>query len=606
MWSPRSASRSSSSSAGLLPVAVARGQLYLGGKAAADGNLLRTVGATHLLALTQEPPQPVKGVVVLHCAPGGDASPSEALARLCAACDALEGALAPSAIVVVHCSRGPRQGGPSGAVCAAHLLRTGHCASLADALFCTGAQNLRGALLASLCALELHACRGVASDLGCPLLGGELMAIQWELPPPSINAAANSAAASGAATSGPAASDVSGAAASAAAASGADAISVDAISVDASGVDASGAGASGEGASSAAPPHAATPLADTTCGLPEPPRPTCGGDGDSAAAAVESIAVVRGAAMRVRAISKEPLIAAISGFVSAAEAAHLIERARARLAPSRVAGGATAGASDADGARTTDEEAAAATSKAAAWRSSTSCAIGGGAVGRERRERRWAREHSATPQDKSDGSDDDDDDDDDEVVARVVERAAFLCGLSRLHAEDVQVVHYTPGQQYREHCDYFSPTQDARYEQRTKGAGNRLVSLFCCLAPAAQGGATAFTRLGLSFELQAGEALLWSNYDRRGLLDARTLHAGRPVDAGDKWGCNVWLRQRPLVEASSGRGGGGGGGGGGSGGGSGSGEDGATMAAWRPARPPPRQTQAPLAAQVSMERRERD
>ena len=164
------------------------------------------------------------------------------------------------------------------------------------------------------------------------------------------------------------------------------------------------------------------------------------------------------------------------------------------------------------------------------WRTSSSCAIGGGA----------AREGGG------------DGDAIDSVVERVVERAAYLSGLSARHAEDLQVVHYSVGQQYREHSDFFSPTQDATYMQRCSVGGNRLVTIFCCLHPAASGGATAFSHLGLSFTLKLGEALLWMNIDRHGALDGRTLHAGMPPTSGEKYGLNVWLRQRPLDDPPGG------------------------------------------------------
>ena len=137
------------------------------------------------------------------------------------------------------------------------------------------------------------------------------------------------------------------------------------------------------------------------------------------------------------------------------------------------------------------------------------------------------------------------------MVSRVIDRAAFLTGLTPYHAEDVQVVHYLPEKEYREHADYFSPSQDATYAERTAITGNRLISLFCCLSEADSGGATAFPHLGLRFELKQGEALLWSNIDNSGTLDGRTIHAGRPVEAGEKYGMNVWLRQRPIVDAEA-------------------------------------------------------
>lgn len=45
------------------------------------------------------------------------------------------------------------------------------------------------------------------------------------------------------------------------------------------------------------------------------------------------------------------------------------------------------------------------------------------------------------------------------------------------------------------------------------------------------------------------------NMDRKGNLDRKTLHAGKPVLKGEKWGMNVWLRQTPKVSTRGGVGG---------------------------------------------------
>ena len=63
----------------------------------------------------------------------------------------------------------------------------------------------------------------------------------------------------------------------------------------------------------------------------------------------------------------------------------------------------------------------------------------------------------------------------------------------------------------------------------------------CC----ADGGCTAFPLLDVAVAPACGSALLWMNLDRKGRPDPRTLHAGEPVTRGEKWGMNVWLRQRP-------------------------------------------------------------
>ena len=92
--------------------------------------------------------------------------------------------------------------------------------------------------------------------------------------------------------------------------------------------------------------------------------------------------------------------------MSAAECAHLIDKARLWLHPSRVVNHASSGdAYERSTART-----------------SSSCKVGAK---------------------------------DDVVVRRAVQRAAYLTGLTPQHAEAVQVVHYQPAQEYRPHFDWF-------------------------------------------------------------------------------------------------------------------------------------------------------
>jgi hypothetical protein len=135
----------------------------------------------------------------------------------------------------------------------------------------------------------------------------------------------------------------------------------------------------------------------------------------------------------------------------------------------------------------------------------------------------------------------------DRFVMRAVQRAANLVGLTPAHAEAVQVVHYEPGGQYRPHHDYFSP-EDKNYARKCFVQGNRLVSFFVYLSPCAGGGRTYFPQLRVGFVPQPGEAVCWYNLDRHGNLDERTLHAGEPVTEGEKWGMNIWLRERAHSE----------------------------------------------------------
>ena len=215
--------------------------------------------------------------------------------------------------------------------------------------------------------------------------------------------------------------------------------------------------------------------------------------------------VSRGRSIEVTRLMPEPRLAHLRGFLSHAEAAHIISLARTSLKPSRVVNHSLGG----DRA------------VRSVARSSSSCKI------------------SASH---------------DLVVRRAVQRAAYLTGLAPQHAEAVQVVHYLPGQEYRPHFDWFTP-DDSRFEERTRTQGNRLVSVFVYLTHCQAGGATAFPMLGKSFAPEEGCALCWYNLKRSGEPDERTLHAGEPVERGEKWGMNIWLRQlarppRARVHAS--------------------------------------------------------
>ena len=62
-------------------------------------------------------------------------------------------------------------------------------------------------------------------------------------------------------------------------------------------------------------------------------------------------------------------------------------------------------------------------------------------------------------------------------------RIAELSGYAEENIEPLQFLQYTPGQEYREHVDYFS-SADARAAERMGAAGNRLISVFVYLVRA--------------------------------------------------------------------------------------------------------------------------
>lgn len=132
----------------------------------------------------------------------------------------------------------------------------------------------------------------------------------------------------------------------------------------------------------------------------------------------------------------------------------------------------------------------------------------------------------------------------DPIVAAIEQR---ICDLLNCHVnqiEPLQIVHYTQGQQYKVHHDYFSPKE--RFHQ----TGQRIYTMLIYLndLEPQDGGETVFPKLDLKIQPQLGTGLFFKNVDEQGNGDPLTYHAGAPVlKAGvEKWACNVWIRDNPY------------------------------------------------------------
>ena len=132
------------------------------------------------------------------------------------------------------------------------------------------------------------------------------------------------------------------------------------------------------------------------------------------------------------------------------------------------------------------------------------------------------------------------------LAVRLVQwRMAAAAGLELVEAEPLIVLRYAPGQEYKPHRDYLPPASIARDGPQ---AGNRRRTICAYLNPVAAGGATAFPVAGLQVEPQPGRAVVFDNlrYDDtspQGRPDPDSLHAGMPVEAGEKWLATLWIRQ---------------------------------------------------------------
>jgi hypothetical protein len=120
-------------------------------------------------------------------------------------------------------------------------------------------------------------------------------------------------------------------------------------------------------------------------------------------------------------------------------------------------------------------------------------------------------------------------------------RLAAAAGIDLPNAEQLTVLRYLPGQQYFPHRDYL-PSGTLRMDRAH--AGNRARTAIIFLNAVEAGGATEFPVPGLRIEPLPGRAVIFDNLHPDGTPDPDSLHAGTPVEAGEKWLATLWIRQR--------------------------------------------------------------
>ena len=134
--------------------------------------------------------------------------------------------------------------------------------------------------------------------------------------------------------------------------------------------------------------------------------------------------------------------------------------------------------------------------------------------------------------------------DTDVVLTLAAARMAMASGLRLETFEPPNVLNYQVGQQYRPHYDFLDPAAPALADTLAR-QGQRTATFLAYLNDDYAGGETAFPELDWRFSGQAGDALLFFNVDDAGQPIRRSLHAGLPPAAGEKWLLSQWIRDRP-------------------------------------------------------------
>jgi prolyl 4-hydroxylase len=130
-----------------------------------------------------------------------------------------------------------------------------------------------------------------------------------------------------------------------------------------------------------------------------------------------------------------------------------------------------------------------------------------------------------------------------ELIKKIEARIARLVQWPEENGEGLQVLHYTPGTEYKPHYDYFDPNEPGTPTILRRG-GQRVGTLIMYLGEPEKGGATSFPDVHLEVAPKRGNAVFFS-YERAH-PSTRSLHGGAPVLAGEKWIATKWLRERKF------------------------------------------------------------
>tara|TARA_R110002126_G_scaffold33382_41_gene104617 strand:+ start:3829 stop:4962 length:1134 start_codon:yes stop_codon:yes gene_type:complete len=121
-------------------------------------------------------------------------------------------------------------------------------------------------------------------------------------------------------------------------------------------------------------------------------------------------------------------------------------------------------------------------------------------------------------------------------------RMENISGICRRYGEPTNLIHYSPGQQYKGHYDAIVG-QAALCDTNLNKFGQRQKTVLCYLNSVQSGGATVFPKLNISVNASRGDMLMFDNIDTNGQLLHNSYHAGQPVREGDKWILSKWVRQ---------------------------------------------------------------
>lgn len=128
------------------------------------------------------------------------------------------------------------------------------------------------------------------------------------------------------------------------------------------------------------------------------------------------------------------------------------------------------------------------------------------------------------------------------IIDLVERRLSALTNWPIDRAEGLQLLKYEIGQQYKPHFDWFDDSKAGATKHLSRG-GQRVGTTVLYLKAPELGGETSFPKIGLTISPKRGSAVFFRNITPTLEPDRNTLHAGLPVQKGEKIILTYWQRE---------------------------------------------------------------
>ena len=133
----------------------------------------------------------------------------------------------------------------------------------------------------------------------------------------------------------------------------------------------------------------------------------------------------------------------------------------------------------------------------------------------------------------------------DPIVKNIILRVCKIVNEPFENTENLQVVKYDKNGFYKEHYD--SEWENCIEHIKTYGS-KRKITMLIYLNDDFKDGGTHFPNLNKTFKPSKCSGVLFYNLGKNSRkCHIKALHAGLPVSSGEKYICNVWIREKTFI-----------------------------------------------------------